>query len=155
GYAHAFDFKVSGKGAGSTVDLSAPGEVEVQAQVAFAPQTPLDVAHGTVTPRLGARIAGDTVDKQDPLPDGRLSQEGERRKVELVVNGYPFAFEQVPADGRIHELRFKVRVDRSSWIALRQFPQLHTNPVNVLVGGAPIRASRRSALWCIGVIEQL
>ena len=26
-------------------------------------------------------------------------------------------------------------------MALRQFPQLHTNPVNVLVGGKPIRAS--------------
>jgi hypothetical protein len=32
---------------------------------------------------------------------------------------------------------------------------MHTNPVNVLVGGKPIRASRRSALWCVGVIEQL
>ena len=32
---------------------------------------------------------------------------------------------------------------------------MHTNPVNVLVGGKPIRASRMSALWCIGTIEQL
>ena len=39
--------------------------------------------------------------------------------------------------------------------ALRHFPQLHTNPVNVLVGGKPIRASRKSAQWCVGVIEQL
>jgi hypothetical protein len=46
-------------------------------------------------------------------------------------------------------------IRESSWVALRQFPQLHTNPVNVLVGGKPIRASRRSALWCLGTIEQL
>ena len=40
-------------------------------------------------------------------------------------------------------------------MALRQFPQMHTNPVKVLVAGKPIRASRKSALWCIGTIEQL
>jgi predicted transcriptional regulator len=27
--------------------------------------------------------------------------------------------------------------------------------VNVLVEGKPIRASRKSALWCLGTIEQL
>ena len=32
---------------------------------------------------------------------------------------------------------------------------MHTNPVNVIVGEQPIRASRKSALWCIGTIEQL
>ncbi len=46
-------------------------------------------------------------------------------------------------------------VEQSSWLALRQFPQLHTNPVNVLVAGKPIRASKKSAQWCIDVIEQL
>jgi hypothetical protein len=48
-----------------------------------------------------------------------------------------------------------VPVERSSWVALRHFPQLHTNPVNVLVAGKPIRASRKSALWCAATIEQL
>lgn len=37
----------------------------------------------------------------------------------------------------------------------RQFPQLHTNPVNVLIAGRPIRASRSSARWCIECIDQL
>jgi hypothetical protein len=32
---------------------------------------------------------------------------------------------------------------------------MHTNAVNVLVAGKPIRASKDSAKWCIGVIEQL
>jgi len=49
----------------------------------------------------------------------------------------------------------EIQIDQSSWVALRQFRQLHTNPVNVLVGGKPIRASRASALWCIETIEQL
>ena len=46
-------------------------------------------------------------------------------------------------------------IERSSWVALRQFPQMHTNPVDVLVAGRPIRASRRSALWCLAALEQL
>jgi hypothetical protein len=32
---------------------------------------------------------------------------------------------------------------------------LHTNPVSVIIGGQPIRASSQSALWCIAAIEQL
>jgi hypothetical protein len=48
-----------------------------------------------------------------------------------------------------------VPIERSSWVAIRQFPQLHTNPIRVLVAGKPIRASRRSAEWCVAVIEQL
>jgi len=155
GYAHALDFKVGGKEAGSTVEMSGPGEVDVTATVAFAAKTPLDVAYGTVTPWRGLRVAGDTVDKQEPLPDGRLTPEGEKRRVELIVNGEVAAAQEVAADGLSRELRFRIPIKRSSWVALRHFPQMHTNPVNVLVGGKPIRASRKSALWCIGVIEQL
>jgi hypothetical protein len=32
---------------------------------------------------------------------------------------------------------------------------LHTNPVDVIVAGRPVRASRRSAAWCQGAAEQL
>jgi hypothetical protein len=32
---------------------------------------------------------------------------------------------------------------------------MHTNPVTVIVDRQPIRASKKSAQWCIGVIEQL
>ncbi|MBY0459733.1 MAG: hypothetical protein K2V38_20635, partial [Gemmataceae bacterium] len=46
-------------------------------------------------------------------------------------------------------------VKQSAWVALRHFPQMHTNPVNVIVAGKPIRASQQSAKWCIGAIEQL
>lgn len=38
---------------------------------------------------------------------------------------------------------------------MRQFPQLHTNPVNVIVGAKPIRASRASALWCAESVRLL
>jgi hypothetical protein len=61
----------------------------------------------------------------------------------------------VNADGRIHALDFEIPIERSSWVALRQFPQLHTNPVNVLVGDRPIRASRQSAQGSLDCIDQL
>jgi len=86
---------------------------------------------------------------------GAAPTKGALRLVELVVNGRAVAKQEVPADDREHDLSFDVAVDRSSWVALRHFPQLHTNSVAVLVAGKPIRASRKSALWCIGVIEQL
>ena len=75
--------------------------------------------------------------------------------MELVVNGRAVAKRKVPADGKPHDLNFNIKVDRSSWVALRQFPQLHTNPVNVLVDKRPIRASRDSARWCAETIKLL
>src|SRR5678816_1307493 len=44
--------------------------------------------------------------------------------------------------------------ERSSWVALRILPSSHTNPIFVLVDGKPIRASRRSAEWCLKGVDQ-
>jgi hypothetical protein len=133
GYAHALEFTVGGTTPGTEpVKLPAPGKVRVHAKVAFASETPLGTSYG----------AG-----RAPLT--------EKRRVSLIQNGIEVAHEEVPADNQPHDLNFDVPVAASSWIALRQFPQLHTNAVNVLVNDQPIRASKRSAQWCIGVIEQL
>jgi hypothetical protein len=132
GYAHALAFKVDGKTPGTEdVQLAAPGKVHVQAKVAFASTMPLGTSYGAGAP-------------------GQMT-----RRVSLIQNGHEVASQQVPADDREHDLTFEVPVETSSWLALRQFPQMHTNPVNVIVGGKPIRASKKSAQWCIGVIEQL
>jgi hypothetical protein len=131
GYAHALEFKVGGKTPGQALGLTAAGKVTVTAKVAFGAETP-----------LGTSVGGQ-------LPPGKT------RRVELIVNGKAVAQEILPADDKVHELTFTVEIERSSWVALRQFPQMHINPVNVIVGDKPIRASRRSALWCIEVIEQL
>jgi hypothetical protein len=137
----------------AAVQLTAPGNVTVHAKVAFAPETPLAVAYGGIIPPAGQRMVGDTV-----LLHGERTEDvvkGGQRLVEIVVNGAAVTSRSVPADGKIHDLQFTIPVDRSSWIALRHFPQLHTNPVNVLVAGQPIRASRQSAQWCIETIELL
>lgn len=155
GYAHALEFTVEGHAAGSRVELERSGEVDVRAQVAFAPETPLSIAHGGVVPAGGRRLVGDTVDLHGPRREGESTAPGEIRRVELVLNGLVVDGRDVPADGEIHDLEFRVPVERSGWVALRQFPQLHTNPVEVIVGGAPIRASRDSARWCVGALDQL
>ena len=80
---------------------------------------------------------------------------GGMRKVELIVNGLAVASQNVMADGNPHELTFDVSVSQSSWIALRHFPQLHTNPVNVKVADYPIRASKKSARWCQESVQLL
>jgi hypothetical protein len=74
--------------------------------------------------------------------------------VELVVNGYPVAKQTLVADGKIRDLTFEAKIERSSWVALRILPSSHTNPVWVLVGGRPVRASRRSAEWCLKGVDQ-
>ncbi len=155
GFAHALEFTVGGKLPGDRLELEKPATVDVRAQVAFAPQTPLAVAYGNVIPAAGRKLTGDTVDLHEPRRDGQFTREGEPRSVELVINGRIAAASAVLADGQIHELHFTAAIDRSSWVALRHFPELHTNPVEVRVGQRPIRASRRSAHWCSEVVEQL
>lgn len=48
----------------------------------------------------------------------------------------------------MHPVQFTQRISRSGWVALRIYPSCHASPVTVLVGGKPIRASRKSAQWC-------
>ena len=59
---------------------------------------------------------------------------------------------QIYAD---HPQRFEPKEGVDLTPYLRHFPQLHTNPVNVIVEEKPIRASADSARWCLDVIDQL
>ncbi len=154
GYAHALAFTVDGRSAGDEVAVDRPGTVSVRATVAFSPETPLEPIYGAVMPVGGRRHVGDTILKREAQALDPRYQQG-RRLVELVVNGRVVATREVPADGAEHAVEFAVPIGQSSWVALRQFPQLHTNPVNVIVAGRPIRASRESAEWALGCIDQL
>lgn len=154
GFAHALDFRVNEVlSGGDDVQLAGPGRISIQATVSFAPETPATVAQGTSDPAASLRLVGDTVELHGPRKD--TIQRGGERLIEIVCNGRPIARQKVPADGMPHQLKFDVNVERSSWIALRQFPQLHTNPVNVIVAGKAICASRASAQWCEQTIELL
>jgi len=154
GYAHAVDFQVAGVRPGDVdVQLARAGDVQVTARVAFAAETPKAVAYGGVTPAAGREVVGDTVELHGPRFDEMVR--GGQRLIEIVINGQVAASRQIPADGQIHELKFTVPIRYSSWVTLRHFPQLHTNPVNVLVEKQPIRASADSAQWCLDVIDLL
>jgi hypothetical protein len=74
--------------------------------------------------------------------------------VEVIVNGYPVATNKLVADGTVRELAFDVKIDRSSWVTLRILPSSHTNPIWVMVGDKPVRASRRSAQWCLDGVDK-
>lgn len=131
GYAHAFRFHVGNGKLGDTIKVKAGTKLPVAAKVAFDQQMYLGTANG------GRQAPSDT------------------RLVELIVNGQVVAKKTVPADQKLHDISFEYAPTKSSWIALRSYPQLHTNPVFVTVDDKPIRASRDSAKWCVGVIEQL
>jgi len=54
----------------------------------------------------------------------------------------------------LRDVAFDLKVDRSSWVALRILPSSHTNPIWVLVGGKPYAPSRRSLEWCLKGVDQ-
>ena len=154
GYAHALEFTVNGQQPGPhPVQMNKTQNVRVNTKVAFAEIQPKGVAYGTITPSAGLRMSGDTVNLHASRDSG-VTRGGVRR-VELIVNGLVRAHQDVPADGQPHDIEFDVEIDQSSWVAIRQFPQLHTNPVTVVVANKPVRASRASALWCAEAVRIL
>ena len=80
---------------------------------------------------------------------------GESREVpvELIVNGKVVETKRIAADGSLVNLVFETKIERSSWVALRILPSSHTNPIWVMVGDQPVRASKRSAEWCAKSLE--
>ena len=65
----------------------------------------------------------------------------------------PVAKREIVADGSVQPLEFDYKLTQSSWVALRVFPSCHTNPIFVEVDGKPIRASKKSAQWCLDAVE--
>jgi hypothetical protein len=73
--------------------------------------------------------------------------------VELIVNGESVERKVIDGDGSLQDITFDYVPQQSCWVALRIFPSSHTNPVFVEVDGEPIRASRRSAQWCLEAVD--
>ena len=147
GRSHLFDFKIDqatmGEN-GSELRLAQPGTVHVSARVAALLNEKPD-------PALQHRPYS-----EKPYWDIERARVGATRQVplELIVNGYPVARRNIEADGALRDVNFETRIDKSSWVALRILPSSHTNPIFVLVDGKPIRASRRSAQWCLDGVER-
>ena len=73
--------------------------------------------------------------------------------VELIVNGHSVEKRELEADGKVSHMKFSYKPKQSSWVAVRIFPSSHTNPIFVEVDGKPIRASKKSAQWCLDAVE--
>jgi hypothetical protein len=93
---------------------------------------------------------------QSPYWDVERARLGSSREVpvELIVNGWVAARKTITADGAVRDVAFEVPLRRSSWLAVRILPSSHTNPIFAIVDGKPIRASRRSAEWCLAAVNQ-
>jgi len=93
---------------------------------------------------------------EKPYWDVERARVGDSREVpvEVIVNGYPVAQQMIVADGTLRDVSFEISIERSSWVALRILASSHTNPIFVLVGDKPIRASRQSVEWCLKDVDQ-
>lgn len=147
GKSHLMDFKVNDRALGvdgSELRVDGPGKVRVTLRAAG---------------RLGEKPDKSFKDlsyEKKPYWDierARIDETG-TVPVEILVNGYPVARQVIEANGAMRDLSFEVPVERSSWIAARILPSSHTNPIFVLVDGKPIRASRRSAEWCLKGVDR-
>lgn len=79
--------------------------------------------------------------------------ESRRVPVELIVNGEAVDRREIEADGELRDVEFSYVPKRSSWVALRIFASSHTNPIFIELDGAPIRASKKSAQWCLNAVD--
>ncbi|HEV2864276.1 MAG TPA: CehA/McbA family metallohydrolase [Pyrinomonadaceae bacterium] len=147
GKSHLMDFRVNDLQVGtrgSELQLASPQAVRVTARVA---------ALLAVTPD---EVIRNRRQDQTPYWDLERARVGTGREVpvEVVVNGRAVASRNVVADGAAREVAFEIPLERSGWVALRVLPSSHTNPVFVIVGNKPVRASRRSAEWCLKSVDQ-
>jgi hypothetical protein len=151
GLSHLYDFEVNGFGVG---DKGVDGRASV-----------ISAKSGE---KLNVKVNAAALLEEKPREDIRklrLDQKpywhverarvGNTRQVpvELIVNGQSVETKNIDADGSIKDLQFEYPLERSSWVALRIFPSCHTNPIFVEVEGEPIRASKRSAQWCLDAID--
>jgi hypothetical protein len=147
GKSHLLDFSVNGLrvgDSGSELKLGAAQTVHVQLRAA-----------AYLSPVPNEEIRARAPDQQ-PYWDIQRARVGTSREVpvDLIVNGNPVASKNIAADGQLRDVSFDLRIDKSSWVAVRILPSSHTNPVFALVGDKPIRASRRSAEWCLAAVNQ-
>jgi hypothetical protein len=152
GLTHLFDFKVN------DLEVGNPGAGDRASVLAAKKGEPLKVsvqAAAMLEPRPREEIRQRPLDEQPYWHVERARIGGTRTvPVELIVNGEVVETKTIEADGSVNDLQFEYTPERSSWVAVRVFPAAHTNPVFVEVDGAPIRASRRSAQWCLASVDR-
>lgn len=155
GLSHLIDFRVSD--GERTLGVGEPGEDGQTSLLATEKDDNLKI-----TARVAAYLdetPNETIRKTplDRKPYWHLerSRIGDSRRVpvELIVNGESVEKREIEADGEIRDVEFGYKPPASCWIALRIFASSHTNPIFVEIDGSPIRASKRSAQWCLDAVD--
>lgn len=149
GGSHIIDFSVNGKEVGvgtSEIMLARPAGISVTAKIAaYLPQIPDDTTGDADRMKFSERsywnIEWARIGRSRNIP------------VELIINGMPVDTAIVTADGKINEVNFKYRVERSCWAAMRILSSSHTNPIFIIVNNKPI-IEKASAEWCISALDQ-
>ena len=147
GRSHLIDFEVDGTELGtngSEVRLAKAGKITAKAKVA---------AYLNEKPDESIRKRSYTEKPYWHVERARIDDSRDVL-VELVVNGYPVEKQRIKADGTMHDVAFQTEIPHSSWVAMRILGTSHTNPMFVLVDDKPIRASKRSAQWCLDGVEK-
>ena len=151
GLSHIVDFSIGGLGVGerepridqpSRVDIAAPDKVKVRFDAAAL----LESAPNEHTEAIRSR-------RLDEKPYWHIERAriGETRNVpiEVIVNGEVAKTETLAANGEFATFDIDIDIEKSSWVAVRILPSVHTNPIFVHVSDQPIRANKKSAQWCI------
>jgi hypothetical protein len=151
GLSHLLDFTVNGFGVGEpgdggrasvlAIESGKPLEIKVRAAALLADSPREDIREKPWDQKPYWHIERARIDSSNKVP------------VELIVNGKSVETQELVADGSVKDLVFKHTPEQSSWVALRILPSSHTNPVFVEVGGKPIRASKKSAQWCLDAVD--
>jgi hypothetical protein len=147
GKSHLMDFRANDVlvgTSGSELKLSRPETVRIAARVA-----------ARLDDQPNEAIRGRPYN-QKPYWDIERARVGNTREVpvELIVNGEAVSKTNVTADASVQQVAFEVPIQRSSWVALRILPSSHTNPIFITVDEKPVRASRKSAEWCLKAVDQ-
>ena len=155
GLSHVLDFAVDGFAIGQRAsDDAEPSRLDLD-----------EAKEVTVSFRAAALLEEEPNEETERIRAMRLDQKpywhiercriGSTRKVpvEVIVNGEVQSTHQLTADGELRDFQIPVSISKSSWIAIRILPSVHTNPIFVHVGGKPIRANARSAQWCIDAVK--
>ncbi|MCA8991365.1 MAG: CehA/McbA family metallohydrolase [Planctomycetaceae bacterium] len=159
GLSHVFDFRLENKNGTATklgtrndagdvsqVNLASGEEMRVKfSAAALLEETPTDETR---------RIRGLRLDDK-PFWHIERCRIGDSRDVpvEVIVNGEVAHRLPMAADGSLMEFDVPIKIEKSSWVAVRILPSVHTNPIWVNVDNQPVYASDKSAEWCRKAVD--
>ena len=149
GRSHVIDFIINDQELGDTeseIHLSKRDDLTISAKVsALLPEE---------QSQIGASISTSSYSTKPYWHVERARLENlQDIEVELIVNGIAVEKQTITANGQWTNIYFNTKLEQSSWVALRIYQALHTNPFFVMIEDKPIRV-KESAEWCRASVDQ-